>query len=76
MKLSGSKLFGKVINYKYFLGDSKGNDIKALLYAALKPELSPSNIIVGLLTYFQESKSWSSVKAVPSGATAVLILFS
>ena len=63
---------------KFRLGYS--NNPNSSLYQFLKdaliPESSPSNIIVGLLPYFQDRLSWFSVKAVPSGATAVLILFS
>jgi len=37
--------------------------------------VDPSNIIVGVFAYLHESFNCSSVKAVPKGATTLLILF-
>ena len=75
MYVSGSISDGSEINCKYLLADIKDSAIIATLYEALTPELSPSNIIVGLLEYFQARWSCSSVNAVPNGATTLYIPF-
>ena len=41
------------MNCKNLFGDTKDKAIIAALYEARTPELSPSNIIVGLFEYFQ-----------------------
>ncbi len=67
---SGSWPPGSMANFRLLPGFNRGIAMSTARKAARTPALSPSKHSTGSSAIFHKSASWSSVSAVPSGATA------